>query len=448
MKVPAWGRILAVTLTFAVVGLGVRAFGQASQGAQSQVTFTKDIAPILQRSCQNCHRPGQIGPMSLLTYADARPFARAIKQKTADHQMPPWFLDQRVGIQQFKNDPSLSDDEVSLISKWVDEGAPQGNLADMPKPRQFEDDDRWHIGTPDLIVTSPPHHVPQEGADWWGQYFVPTGLTEDRYIKAVESKPMPGSAKVTHHLLTYSVSPSDEPSNAADDSALGGGDFLNEYAVGKNGDVFPEGTGRLLKAGSVIKFDFHFHSVGEEKDEQSQVAFVLYPKGYVPKRLLYTRQLGGPQEPLDIPAGAAMVRSDGYTRMNLPGTLTAFQTHMHTRGVKQCLEMIYPDNKTEMINCSNFDFAWHIVHVYTDEVAPIYPAGTILHVISWHDNSPASKGNMDPRNWAGSGNRTIDEMAFAWLSWYDMSQEEYQAAFDARKKAQQKPTTTQGQQQQ
>jgi hypothetical protein len=120
---------------------------------------------------------------------------------------------------------------------------------------------------------------------------------------------------------------------------------------------------------------------------------------------------------------------------------------MHTRGVKQCLELIYPDNKTEMINCSNFDFAWHIVHVYADEVAPIYPAGTILHVISWHDNSPASKGNMDPRNWAGSGNRTIDEMGFAWISWYDMSQEEYQAAFDARKKAQQKPTTTQGQQQ-
>jgi hypothetical protein len=113
--------------------------------------------------------------------------------------------------------------------------------------------------------------------------------------------------------------------------------------------------------------------------------------------------------------------------------------------VKQCLELIYPDNKTEMINCSNFDFGWHIVHVYADDVQPIYPAGTILHVISWHDNSPASKGNPDPRNWVGSGNRTVDEMGFAWISWYDMTQEEYQAKFDARKKAQQKTVTTQGQ---
>ena len=146
---------------------------------------------------------------------------------------------------------------------------------------------------------------------------------------------MPGSAKVTHHLLTYAVEPddADATTSAADDSTLAGGDFLNEFAVGKNGDLFPEGTGRLLKAGSKIKFDFHYHAVGEEMSARSQVAFVLYPKGYVPKHVVYSKQLGQPQEPLDIPAGAAMVRSDGYTRMNLPGTLTSFpDAHAHAWG--------------------------------------------------------------------------------------------------------------------
>ena len=440
MFAPA-GVLVAVVASVAALAT-VAVNGQSP--AQSAVTFTKDVAPILQRSCQSCHRPGDVAPMSLMTYDEVRPWARAIKQKISDHQMPPWFLDPNIGIQKFKNDPSLSDAEVALISKWVDAGAPMGNMADMPKPKQFDDDAKWHIGTPDLIVTSPPHKVPAEGPDWWGQYYVPSGLTEDRYIMAVESKP--GKRAVTHHLLTYAVDPNDmDTSNAADDSALAGGEFLNEYAVGKNGDVFPQDTGRLLKAGSVIKFDFHYHAVGEEQTDQSQLAFKFYPKGYVPKHVVYSRQLAGPQEPLDIPPGAAMVRSDGYTRMNLPGVLTAFQTHMHTRGVKQCLELIYPDNKTEMINCSNFDFAWHIVHVYADDVQPIYPAGTVLHVISWHDNSPASKGNPDPRNWVGSGNRTVDEMGFAWISWYDVTQEEYQAMFDARKKAQQKPSSTQQQ---
>ena len=126
------------------------------------------------------------------------------------------------------------------------------------------------------------------------------------------------------------------------------------------------------------------------------------------------------------------MRSDGYTRFNKAGRITAFQPHMHTRGRRQCIELIYPDNKTEQISCANFSFNWHIVAVYADEAAPIYPAGTVLHVISWHDNS-ANKSNPDPRNWVGTGNRTIDEMGFAWISWYDLTDDEYKAELDARK---------------
>jgi hypothetical protein len=185
-----------------------------------------------------------------------------------ERQMPPWGIDPHVGIQSFKNDPSLRQDEIATIVKWVDAGAPMGNAADMPKPREFDDADRWHIGKPDVIVTSPKHVVPAEAADWWGSYYVETGLTEDRYIKAIESKP--GKTAVVHHLLTYAVdAETTGDSNGDDSNAEAAGEFLNEFAVGKNGDLFPEGTGRLLRAGSKIKFDFHYHSVGQEITDQS-----------------------------------------------------------------------------------------------------------------------------------------------------------------------------------
>ena len=414
---------------------------QTTKAGSPAVTFTKDIAPIFQKSCQGCHRPGQMAPMSLMTFQDVRPWAKSIKQKVQERQMPPWGIDPHVGLQSFKNDPSLREDEIEKIAKWVDGGAPMGNLADMPKPREWDDSDRWHIGKPDVIVTSPPHKVPAEAADWWGSYYVDTGLTEDRYIKAIESKP--GNTAVTHHLLTFAVDADASGDSNGDDGNLEAGDFLNEFAVGKNGDLFPEGTGRLLKAGSKIKFDFHYHSIGKEQTDQSQLGIVLYPKGYVPKHVVYSKQLGQPTEPLDIPGGSSYVRSDGYTRFNKPGKITAFQPHMHTRGKRQCIELIYPDNKTELINCADWSFNWHIVSVYADDVAPIYPAGTVLHVISWHDNS-ASKNNPDARNWVGSGQRTIDEMGFAWITWYDYSDEEYKTVLDERKGVR-KTSTSQGQ---
>jgi hypothetical protein len=426
----------------ATLSAGSAAAQTPAKAASAAVTFTKDVAPILQRSCQNCHRPGQMAPMSLLTYQDVRPWVRSIKQRVVAREMPPWGIDPHIGLQSFKNDPSLRQDEIDTIVKWVDNGAPMGNVADLPKPRQFDDSDRWHIGKPDVIVTSPKHIVPSEAADWWGSYYVETGLTEDRYIKAIESKP--GNTAVVHHLLTYAVDADASGDSNGDDSSAEAGEFLNEFAVGKNGDVFPEGTGRLLRAGSKIKFDFHYHSVGKEMSDQSQLGIVLYPKGYTPKHVVYSKQLGQPTEPLDIPGGSTWVRSDGYTRFNKPGRITAFQPHMHTRGKRQCIELIYPDNKTEQINCADWSFNWHIVAVYADHVAPIYPAGTVLHVISWHDNS-AGKGNPDPRNWVGSGQRTIDEMGFAWITWYDFTEEEYQAEFEAKKNAAKRTTTTAGQ---
>ena len=326
-------------------------------------------------------------------------------------------------MQGFKGDRSLTDAEIDTVVRWVDAGAPMGNIADMPAPVQFQDFGAWTM-EPDLIVTSTAHTVPAEASDWWGDYIVPSGLTEDRYIKAIQTKA--GDLRVVHHVLTYAVT---DPEAPAGDSS--GDFFLNEYAVGKNADTYPEGTGKLLEADTGIRFSFHYHSVGEEIIDETELGLVFYPKGEEPDYQLYSRQLGQNGE-LDIPAGQ-IVRNDGYTRMNLPGRLTSFQPHMHTLGTRQCLELIYPAGQREMVNCANFDFNWHIVYNYEDDVQPIYPAGTTLHVISYHDNTEGNRGNADPKNWTGGGDRTIDEMAFAWISWYDLSDEEYAAELESRK---------------
>src|SRR2546426_8491628 len=173
---------VAAAAVVAVPGLA------AAQAAPGQVTFTKDIAPIVQRSCERCHRKGGVAPMSLSTYAEARPWARAIKLQTSLHEMPPWFIDKNIGIQRFKDDISLSDEEIARIATWVDAGAPRGNPADMPPPRQFLAVDAWSIGEPDLILSSPVITVKAVGGDEHPFYVgsAPTGLTEDRWIESFE----------------------------------------------------------------------------------------------------------------------------------------------------------------------------------------------------------------------------------------------------------------------
>jgi hypothetical protein len=404
-----------------VVGVLALATLCAAQ-ASAEVTFTKDVAPIFQKSCQNCHRPGSIAPMSLLTYEDARPWARSIRQRVEARQMPPWHVDRTVGIRQFKDDPSLTDQEIATLVAWATAGAPRGNPADMPPPRQFDDADRWHIGKPDLIVPMPKTFtVKPEAADWWGIFEADSGLTEDRYIKAVEAKPSPGARRVVHHSVETLVN---------DDGSSGGGTLV-EYAVGKNGDVFPEGSGKLMKAGAKIRFNMHYHAIGEPVADRTEVGIVFYPKGVVPTHVI-TTILSPNQDDLDIPAGADNVRSDAYFKMEKPSHLVGFMPHMHNRGKRQCLEAIYPDMHVEQLNCVNYDFNWQIVYNYADEVAPLLPAGTIMHVISWHDNSAANKYNPDPRNWVGFGNRTTDDMSRHWLTFYTMSDDEFRAETAAR----------------
>ena len=402
------------------------------------VTFAKDVAPILQRACQNCHRAGSIGPMPLLTYTDARPWARSIKQQVVQRNMPPWFIDRAVGIQKFKNDASLSEQEIATIVEWVDAGAPMGNAADLPKPRVFDDGDRWHIGKPDVVVTlNRDVLVHAKQADQWLD--LPTedlGLKGDRYIAAMEIKPIRG-AKVLHHVESSLV----EPEEAG---AMQGKIHLEEYAVGKFGDTFPEGTGMLLKTGSKIMANVHVHADGEDTPMNIAVGLRLYPEGVTPKHVAHAQQLGSAAD-LDIRPNTKNVRADGYTVLSRPAVITAFQPHMHNRGQAQCLELMYPSSgvgdrpggvRTETVSCvDRFKFNWHVVYEYADDVAPIVPAGTILHVISLYDNTSGNAFNPDPSNWVGFGNRTIDEMGFSWINWYYLTDEEYKQAVADRAKS-------------
>ena len=255
--------------------------------------------------------------MSLLTYAEVRPWARAIRDKTARREMPPWFIERNVGVRTFKEDPSLSDQEIATIGRWVDAGASRGNPADAPAPLQFASLDEWRIGTPEWIVELPEEQtIGAVDADRWLDAWADSGFDEDRYIKAVETKPTPGAHRVVHHVAT-SMRWEDE------DGEEGGG-FLNEYAMGKNGDIFPDGTGRLIRAGTQIRFNMHYSSVGEQITDRTRVGWQLYPKGYVPDRVLISRHVGDSFDTLDIRPVTTTPGATGTTCCPSPPRSPAF----------------------------------------------------------------------------------------------------------------------------
>ena len=311
--------------------------------------------------------------------------------------------------------------------------AAQGNPADMPPPREFTDLDKWHMGKPDLVVTMPkPYVLKAVGGDEYYDVEVDPGFKEDVYVSALETKPDLGFA-VVHHCTTNLVEdPVDDPV----------GLFLNEYAVGKNADIFPSNSGRLIKAGSKIHFNVHLHPNGKATPVQISLGLKLYPKDFVPKYIAFTQHMGDSGE-LDLPAGQ-ITRNDGYFRLPRPAVMTAYQPHFHLRGKAQCIEAIYPDvradsarpgpARTETLSCvSDYQFGWSITYNYAEDVSPILPAGTMIHVTTWHDNTDNNIHNPNPKNWVGGGQRTNDEMAFAWVSLFYLDDADYQARVAARK---------------
>jgi hypothetical protein len=365
--------------------------------------------------------------MSLMTYAEARPWARAIKERVARRDMPPWHLDKTVGIRQYKNDRSLSDAEIATILQWVDAGAPEGNPSEMPPPLTFAPESQWFIGTPDLLVTTTNDFVMYpKGPDWWIDQYGEMNLTEDRWIKAMEIKP--SNPKIVHHAVVNVIEP-DAPEGTPETGVQ-----LHEYAVGKYGDIFAENTGRLLKAGTRFRFDMHYFAVGSEQHNRTTIAFKFYPKGFIPKYQVKSYAIRNlPNDELDIPPNT-VVRTDGYFRLPRNARIDSFQPHMHMRGRGMTLEAINLNNTTTILSSvDHFNFNWHINYIYKDDVAPLLPAGTVLHMIGIHDNTSSNPRNPDPAMWAGFGERSVDDMVQVWLDIVYLDDDEYKRLVEERK---------------
>jgi len=389
-------------------------------------TFTKDVASIFQKHCQSCHHEGTVAPMSLMTYKDSRPWARAIKERVLMRDMPPWHLDKSVGIRRYKNDISLTDREIDIIAKWVDGGAPEGNPADMPKPLTFASEDEWFIGKPDLLVTTNDFTMYANGPDWWIDQYADMTLTEDRWIKAMEIKPT--NRKIVHHAVVYALD-ANPPAGTPET-----GIQLNEYAVGKYGNVFADNTGMLLKAGTRLRYDMHYFAIGSEQHNRTTIAFKFYPKGFVPKYQVKSTPIRNiPNDELEIPPNT-VVRTDGYFRLTRSARIDSFQPHMHMRGRGMTLEAIKLDNTTEILSSvDHFNFSWHVNYIYADNAAPLLPAGTVLHMIGIHDNTAANPHNPDPSVWAGFGERSVDDMLQVWLDIVYLDDTEYNRLVEERK---------------
>ena len=422
--------------------IATSATAKSASATHAPVTYTRDVAPILQQRCQVCHQPGSIAPMSLLTYDDAKKYARRIRTKVSERLMPPWHIDRNVGIQQFKNDGSLTDEQVATIVNWVDSGTPLGDPKDMPPAVKFPDPDRWQLaeklGQPDLVIKSKPYTLAAHTQDKWFRPVVETGLTEARWVRAIEVKPARANdRKIVHHVLAYLLQPETGVTglaSSAHDHQSNAGLFM-EWAVGKTGQIFPEDAGKLMLPGSQIRWEVHMHAIGQEyKDSQVEMAVYFYPRGFVPKHRTVLRMFDLSRgADLDIPPNEKTITQNFYV-LPAPARLENFQPHMHMRGKAMLLEAIYPDGRKEVLSqVSNFQWQWHINYIYAADVAPLLPKGTMLAFTAWHDNTAANSNNPDPGQWVGWGDRTVDEMAHNWIDVTYLEQPEFDKMVGDRK---------------
>ena len=415
------------------------------------VTFSRDVAPILQAKCQECHQPNSIAPMSLISYQEVRPWARSIRERVAARQMPPWHIDRSVGVQKFKNDMSLSDEQVDTIVRWVDDGAVQGDPKDLPPPRPPVTDNEWKavrdgFGPPDLVIRSSEYTMPSQHQDVWYRPMSDIPLSEPRWAKLVEIRPSNlKGRRIIHHSIAYLVLNNDPDAvnngTANGPDRFGGDDLVNrrpqlmEWAIGKGYDLFRPGTGKLILPGEKISWDQHIHAVGEEITAGSEIGIWFYPKGQEPKKRIYLVGFTGLRQRgfLDIPPNS-LAATEGFTVLKENALITNFQPHFHLRGKAMQVEAVLPDGATQILSyVGNFNFNWMTNYIYDDDAAPLLPKGTVIHVSAWYDNTSANKNNPDPEQWVGYGDRTVDEMAHAWMNVVYLDDDEYKTLAAERK---------------
>jgi hypothetical protein len=461
-----WFRVAQTSFATLLAVAAMSAIGHAADPTPTAgpTTFTKDVAPILQNKCQQCHQPNSIAPMSLISYEDARPWARSIKQRVITRQMPPWHIDPSVGVHDFKNDMSLSDSQIDTIVRWVDGGAIQGDPKDMPPPKPLVTDNEWQgvrdgYGPPDLVIKSSEYTMAAQHQDVWYRPMSDIPLTEPRWARMVEIRPTQlKGRRIVHHSIAYLVLNNDPEAvntgtatgaTAADptpDDLVNRRPQLMEWAIGKGYDRFRDGTGKLILPGEKISWDQHLHAVGEEITSGSEIGVWLYPKGQEPQKRSYLIGFTGLRKSqfVDIPPNS-IASTDGFTVLKENTLITNFQPHFHLRGKAMQVEAILPDGKNQIISyVGKFNFNWMTNYIYADDAAPVFPKGTVIHVSAWYDNTRANPNNPDPDQWVGYGDRTVDEMAHAWMNVVYLNDDEYKALVAERKAKADKaaPTST------
>jgi hypothetical protein len=419
-------RFPAVLLSLIASGVAVSPTTSLSAAAPAEPTFNRDVLPILQKNCQECHRPGAIAPMSFMTYRDTRPYARAIARAVANKTMPPWFADPAVG--QFENEKLLTSEQIALLTAWADKGAPEGDARDMPRPVEFRDD--WTIGTPDLVITMPKTiELPATGVIDQANVLVYARFEKDMWVKAAEVRP--GNAKVVHHMKAWIRPPGSSWMNDAPEGVLynpprgqtaamppaaiplsasgyrPAQDILAKYNPGVEGQEFTTGNAaKFIAAGSDIVFEAHYTTTGKPETDRSSVGIVL-ADGPPRQRHLTTTAIS--ERTFEIPAGAANYEIRAETTVEEDAKLVWVQPHMHYRGKYYELTVVYPNGEEKkVVRVPNYRFDWQIGYELAEPID--LPKGTRLKTVSYYDNSAANKFNPDPTKHVRYGAQSWDEM--------------------------------------
>ncbi len=405
------------TLRFSLVAL-LSALGPASAAPSNPpaVTFTRDVAPVLQKNCQGCHRPGEAAPMSFLTYGETRPWAKAIRQAVLQKKMPPWLADPHTG--KFSNDRSLTQKESDILTTWVDMGAREGDPADLPKPLKFVEG--WNIGTPDAVFEMPvAYNVPAAGTIDYQYIVVPTNLKEDRWIQMAEVRP--GNRAVVHHVIAFVRTPGSKWFAGADPgvpvtrqarggSEGGSGEFLVGYAPGSLPEVLEPGRAKLIKAGSDIVFQLHYTANGKAGVDRSKIG-VIFAKEEPRERVL---TVAATNNKFVIPAGDGNYQVDSSFTFKADGIVTGFLPHMHLRGKDFEYRVIYPTGEKEtLLRVPRYDFNWQLSYYPAKPL--VMPKGTRIECTAHFDNSANNKSNPDPTKEVRWGDQSWEEMMIGFV---------------------------------